>query len=447
MPRDAVDPAAAGTMAAARPHSAHAHLAGHVALVAETAALYLLDDAQADLLARGLLAGDAGTALALARLGLTLPAPVPPPADPARPVRALALTVSQTCNLACVYCYAGGGSFGGPDKRMSWDVARQALDALIADTPPGGGVKIAFMGGEPMASRDLIRRSVLHARRRAAARAVSVGFSMTTNATLVTPEDAAFLADHRFAVTVSLDGSRAVNDRLRPARGGAGSFDRVAQGLARLGAQSDRIALSARVTVTPENLDLEETMAALGALGFTSVGVSPMITSPAGQGALREGDFATLLGAMIRCGEAWLEATLAGGTHPFANLATALGELHRGQPRSHACGAARDYLAVDAGGTYSACHRFVNDPLGRMGALGEGIDHAARTAWLAARSVEQQVPCTACWARRLCGGGCHHEVLHAGRPACDYVRGWLHFAMTAYARMIAARPGWFDGTV
>lgn len=446
MPRDLADPAAPAVIQAARPQSAHAHLAGDLVLVAETAALYRLDEGQVATLARGLMAGDHGAAQALEQLGLALPAPRPPPQDPARPVRALALTVSQTCNLACVYCYASGGSFGGPDRRMPWDVARQALDALIADTPPGGSVRIAFMGGEPLASRELIRRSVRHARHRAAARAVSVGFSMTTNATLVTAEDADFLAEHRFAVTVSLDGGRAVNDRLRPTRGGAGSFDRVAEGLARLGARSDRIALSARVTATPDNLDLEATMTALAALGFTSVGVSPMIASPTGQGALRDEDFTTLLDAMIRCGEAWLDATLAGGSHPFANLATALGELHRGQPRSHACGAARDYLAVDASGTYSACHRFVNDPLGRMGALAEGIDHRARSAWLAERAVERQTPCASCWARRLCGGGCHHEVLHAGRPACDYVRGWLHFAMTAYARMIRDRPDWFDAT-
>lgn len=439
MPRDISE---ADLIAAARPLSPHVHLAGDIALVAETAALYRLDPAQADALADGLLAGDALPALA--RLGLTAPLPEPPPADPTRPVRALALTVSQTCNLACVYCYASGGNFGGTDKRMAWSVAQGAIDALIVSTPPGGSVKIAFMGGEPTASRDLIRRSVLHARRKAAVRAVSVGFSITTNATLITAEDAAFLADHRFAVTVSLDGDKVANDRLRPARGGKGSFERVAAGLQHLVRQADRIALSARVTATPDNLDLAATMAALGELGFRSVGVSPMITSPTGQGALEPQDFRRLLAAMVGCGEDWLAATLAGRPHPFANLATALGELHRGQPRSHSCGAARDYLAVDATGDYSACHRFVNDPAGKLGSLGDGIDHGARRDWLNLRTVEVQSPCTTCWARRLCGGGCHHEVRHAGRPACDYVRGWLHFAITAYSRLIAARPDWFD---
>ena len=431
MARDAGDPAREA-MLAATPRSRHVHLAGDVALVAETAALYRLDAAQTARLADGLTRGDAATAEAIAALGLAVPAAVPPARDLTRPVRALALTVSQTCNLACVYCYAAGGNFGGRDTRMDWDVARQAIDQLVAGTPPGGSVRIAFMGGEPAVARDLIRQSVLHARRRAAARAMSVGFSTTTNATLLTAEDAVFLAEHRFAVTVSLDGARAANDRLRPARGGAGSFDRVAKGVAHLAAHSDRIALSARVT------------AALGGLGFTSVGVSPMIASPTGEAALQAADFEALLAQMIRCGEDWMEATLDGRHHPFANLATALTELHRGKPRSHGCGAARDYLAVDASGNYSACHRFVNDAAGAMGSLGDGVDHRRRQSFLAERAVEGQQPCTSCWARRLCGGGCHHEVIKAGRPACDYVRGWLHYALSAYVRLIDARPDWFD---
>lgn len=419
------------------------HLAGTLAYVAETAAIWRLDAAAMDRLALALATGDEA---ALASIGLALPPPAPAPATPARAIRALALTVSQTCNLACGYCYAGGGSFGGADTRMDWPTARAAINALVAETPPGGGIRIAFMGGEPMIARDLIRQTVAHTRALCRARAISVGFSMTTNATLVTEEDAEFLATHRFAVTVSLDGARATNDRLRPMRGGGGSFDRVRAGLAPLGARADRIALSARVTVTPANLDLRETVAALAALGFTSIGVSPLLTAAGGRGVLGADDFPKLLDAMIACGEDWLAATLDGRAHPFANLATALNELHSGAARSHGCGAARDYLAVDASGKYSACHRFVNDPLGQMGSLEAGIDHAHRSHWLSARSVEGQQTCRTCWARRLCGGGCHHEVLHAGRPACDHVRGWLDFALHAYGRMMAERPDWFDGS-
>ncbi|MBO6867565.1 MAG: SPASM domain-containing protein [Thalassococcus sp.] len=430
-------------IAPSRPRSAHAHLAGDLLLLADQAAVFGLSPEDALRMSRALTKGDGATQAELARLGLDgVPAPMPD--TTLQPVRALALTVSQSCNMACGYCYAAGGSFGGPDTRMTPEVAQRAIDQLIDSTPPGGAVKIAFMGGEPMLARDLIMGSVRHTRERAAARAISIGFSMTTNGTLLRPEDAAFLAEQRFAVTVSLDGDRETNDRLRPMNGGQGSFDRIAKRLAPLFDLKDRLSLSARVTATPNNLDIPRTVAALSELGFSSVGVSPMLTSPTGKGALRADDLPLLLQAMIDASENWLADTLAGRPNAFANLATALQEIHRGKARDHSCGAVRDYLAVDAQGAYSACHRFVNDPLGEMGDLDSGIDHKARDTFLRQRTVTAQESCQTCWARKLCGGGCHHEVLHAGRPACDFVRGWLHFALGAYARMMAEKPDWFD---
>lgn len=434
----------AGSLA---PGAAVAHVAGEMLLVAESAAIYRLGPVEARRVAQAIDVGPDETGAVLGGLGLA--ADTSPPVHTAEPgpIRALALTVAQSCNLACGYCYASGGSFGGPEGRMRWEVARTAIDRLIASAPPGGAVKIAFMGGEPLVARALIRKATEHARTRAASRAVRVGFSLTTNATLLTPEDADFFARHRFAVTVSLDGGREVNDRLRPARGGGGSFDRAVVRLAPLVARRDAIVLSARVTATPENLDIPQVVADLGAAGFTSVGVSPLLAAPGGRGALGPGDFGRLLDGMIACGEDWMEATLAKRAHPFANLATALVELHRGQARSHSCGAVRDYLAVDASGAYAACHRFVNDARGAMGSLGTGVDEAAREAFLADRAVERQAPCRVCWARRLCGGGCHHEVLNSGRPACDYVRGWLDHALRAYGRLLDGRPEWFDETL
>jgi uncharacterized protein len=49
-------------------------------------------------------------------------------------------------------------------------------------------------------------------------------------------------------------------------------------------------------------------------------------------------------------------------------------------------------------------------------------------------------PCSTCWARYLCGGGCYHEVARRGRPGCDYIRGWLAFCLGAYAELSMIYP-------
>ncbi len=101
-------------------------------------------------------------------------------------------------------------------------------------------------------------------------------------------------------------------------------------------------------------------------------------------------------------------------------------------------------MGVSADGELAACHRFVNEPAGRMGDVFNGIDSQLQNKWLAERHVHQQSPCSQCWARYLCGGGCHHEVIERGRIACDYIRGWLHFTLQSYERINRLVPNWMN---
>jgi uncharacterized protein len=359
------------------------------------------------------------------------------------PVRSLSLAVAQKCNLACGYCYAQGGSFGAAAQSMEWQVARDSVHRLLASAEPGSRINLAFMGGEPLVNRALIRKTTEYALAAARARQVRVGFSITTNGTLIEPDDGAFFEEHGFAVTVSLDGVKEDHDRLRPTRGGRGSFDRIVERLKPVLRHKRRMQVSARVTVTPLNLDLPATLDGLLALGFDSVGFSPMLSAPNSRLELDKGDLQTMLDGMIACGRKFEAEVAAGRPYPFANLADALREIHRGTHRPYACGAGAGYLGVSAQGGLFACHRFVEDEAGRLGSVAEGVDRAKRQAWLSDRHVHRQEPCRTCWARYLCGGGCHHEVIHRGRPACDFIRGWLHYCLQAYVNVAQSRPDFF----
>src|SRR5262249_25932113 len=61
------------------------------------------------------------------------------------PLRALSLAVAERCNLGCTYCYAQGGSFGGPARNMPWEVAQAAVQRLFAEAKPGERVTLAFL--------------------------------------------------------------------------------------------------------------------------------------------------------------------------------------------------------------------------------------------------------------------------------------------------------------
>lgn len=353
------------------------------------------------------------------------------------PMRALSLAVAQRCNLACTYCYADGGSFGSTARDMPADVAAASVRRLIGEASPGDRVNLAFMGGEPLLNRALVRETTELAARLAADKGVAIGFSLTTNGTLLGAADAEFLDRFRFAITISLDGVGAVHDRLRPAKGGRGTYQRVLDNATALLAGRSRCKVFARITVTPSNLSLRETLDAFVAAGFDAVGFSPLLRAPSGREEMQAADFETLLAQMRACGEEFERRMVRGQPYPFSNMTSALEEIHRGTHRPFPCGAGAGYLGVSADGDLFACHRFVGDEAFKMGDLARGVDGQAQHSWLSSRAVDRQEPCRTCWARYLCGGGCHYESIHRGRPACGYIRGWLDYVLGAYVRLAA----------
>jgi len=353
----------------------------------------------------------------------------------APPLHALSLAIAQKCNLGCTYCYAQQGEFGGDAKNMSQDTANRAVDLLVAGAEPGARLNLAFLGGEPLVNRTVLQAATRRGAELARERGLTMTFSITSNGTLLTEADADFFEEFGFAVTISLDGPRETHNALRMYKSGQGSFDRIMSNLQPLFARQRRMQVSARVTVTPGNVQLKRTLDEFIAAGFHSVGFSPMLSAPNGNGEMQAGDLELMLGAMIECGHEFERKTAAGERYPFANMVNAMREIEKGTHRPYPCGAGAGYLGVSADGDLAACHRFVGDEAGAMGSLGDGIDLKARADWLADRHVHRQEPCRSCWARYLCGGGCHHEVIKRGRPACDYIRGWLHYCLEAYLRM------------
>ena len=112
-------------MVESRPRSPDAHL-----LVEEDGAhLFLPNGSRLYDIEPGLVAevevalAEGAVATLLDRLHLTERRYVDDEAPEAPAMHALSLAVAQACNLACSYCYAEQGSFGGPARSMPLEVA------------------------------------------------------------------------------------------------------------------------------------------------------------------------------------------------------------------------------------------------------------------------------------------------------------------------------------
>jgi uncharacterized protein len=133
----------------------------------------------------------------------------------------LLLLISENCNLSCTYCY---GSYNTKRKAlMDYETAKKALDfahSLKID-------EIAFFGGEPLLNFELIKKVVAYSNEKG----YKINFSMTTNATLVNKEIAAFCKNFGIQVSVSIDGPRETHNLTRVYDNGRGSYDDVINGI------------------------------------------------------------------------------------------------------------------------------------------------------------------------------------------------------------------------
>ncbi len=350
-------------------------------------------------------------------------------------VRSISLNLAQTCNMACRYCYADEGHFGGRARLMGEEVALATVDRLFLEAEPDARMVLGFMGGEPLLARDLLHRTARYAWEKARREGRDIRFSLTTNGTLIREADAELFRDLPFTVTFSIDGTRDVHDLLRPMKNGGGSYDAMISGLETIERVGRPLQLAARATVTARTGRLLPLLDHMIELGFDDVGFSPVLVSPDPKLAFSAADFQTFLSHMIECGEKALREIKAGRSYPFGNLESALQEIHRGTHRPFPCGAGAGYLSANAEGKLFACHRLIDDPAFAMGDVRNGSDEAARSRHLSRSHVDLMEPCKRCWARYLCGGGCYHEVKARGRLACDYIRGWLEFCLCAYVEL------------
>lgn len=153
-----------------------------------------------------------------------------------RKLRLLVLELTRSCNMACRYCidseaYNQKDCFSSTNMHES--VALRGVDYLLEhssdQTYP---LAISFYGGEPLLRFSTLEKVVQYARKRAEGQNREIGFSVTTNGTLLTTEIAGFLIKNSIQTVISLDGPMKSHDRYRRfKKDGCGTFQAVISGL------------------------------------------------------------------------------------------------------------------------------------------------------------------------------------------------------------------------
>ena len=227
------------------------------------------------------------------------------------PLSTVILNVTTGCNLGCGYCYKEDLNAPSAARRMEYETAVRSIDLLFSEGHARDRVNVVFFGGEPLSNIGLIRQVVDYAEAKGQAEGKIVDFSLTTNATLLTPEIVDYLDAHRFGIAVSIDGPKAYHDLRRRTVGGKGSYDVVAEKVRMLLGRYKSRPVGARVTLTAGVTDILAIHRHLkDELGFAEVGFAPVTSGESEIFNLSGPELAEVFAGMKALGRDYLAAAL-----------------------------------------------------------------------------------------------------------------------------------------
>ncbi len=321
-------------------------------------------------------------------------------------VKALCLHIAHDCNLSCKYCFAEEGEYKGERSLMSFETGKAALDFLIENSGSRKNLEVDFFGGEPLMNWDVVKRLVEYARSREKEAGKNFRLTLTTNGVLLNDEILEFANREMSNIVCSIDGRKEIHDRMRPFRGGQGSYDLILPKFKLVAKSRGQTNYYVRGTYTHFNTDFSKDVIHLMDEGFEQISVEPVVAPPEEAYALREEDVPALLEQYDILAD---EIIMRRKEGRFVNFFHFMIDLEGGPcvaKRLSGCGAGCEYLAVTPKGELYPCHQFVGNPDFLMGNVNEGIKRDDIRKKFALLSVYTKDKCKDCFAKFYCSGGC-----------------------------------------
>ena len=328
-------------------------------------------------------------------------------------IKALCLHIAHTCNLNCSYCFASQGKYNGERAVMSFEVGKQALDFLIANSGTRHNLEVDFFGGEPLMNWQVVKDLVLYARSIEKQHNKNFRFTLTTNGILIDDDVIDFCNKEMSNVVLSLDGRKEVHDRYRVDYAGNGSWEKVVPKFQKLVAARGDKNYYMRGTFTHANPDFLNDIKCMLDLGFTELSMEPVVCPKDDPEALTPEDIEIIKDQYDQLAELMRQRRKEGRPFTFYHYMIDL----KGGPciykRISGCGSGTEYMAVTPWGDLYPCHQFVGDESYKLGDIWNGVSNHERQEEFRSCNVYARPECADCWAKLWCSGGCAANALHA----------------------------------
>ena len=353
------------------------------------------------------------------------------------PVKALCLHVAHDCNLRCKYCFASTGDFGQGRKIMPPEIAKKAIDFVIARSGVRHNIEVDFFGGEPLMAWDTVTQTVDYARSLEEKYNKKFRFTITTNGLLLDEDKRKYINENMDNCVLSLDGRREVNDAFRKTVAGTGSYDTIVPKFKALVDERDpNLDYYARGTFTSHNLDFAEDVLSIADAGFDRLSVEPVTADPGCGYDLTEDDLPKIEAEYDRLTDIMLERKKEGKPFTFFHFMVDLDQGPCVVKRLRGCGAGYEYVAVTPDGDIYPCHQFVGKDEFKQGSVLDQSFNMDIAQKFAGMNIYSRPKCQKCWAKFYCSGGCsaanynmNHDMNDSYDLGCEMERKRLECAI------------------
>lgn len=353
------------------------------------------------------------------------------------PVKALCLHVAHDCNLRCKYCFASTGDFGQGRKIMPPDIAKKAIDFVIARSGVRHNIEVDFFGGEPLMAWNTVTQTVDYARSLEEKYNKKFRFTITTNGLLLDEDKRKYINENMDNCVLSLDGRREVNDEFRKTVAGTGSYDTIVPKFKALVDERDpNLDYYARGTFTSHNLDFAEDVLSIADAGFDRLSVEPVTADPGCGYDLTEDDLPKIEAEYDRLTDIMLERKKEGKPFTFFHFMVDLDQGPCVVKRLRGCGAGYEYVAVTPDGDIYPCHQFVGKDEFKQGSVLDQSFNMDIAQKFAGMNIYSRPKCQKCWAKFYCSGGCsaanynmNHDMNDSYDLGCEMERKRLECAI------------------
>ena len=344
-------------------------------------------------------------------------------------VKALCLHIAHDCNLACKYCFAEEGEYHGRRALMSLEAGKKALDFLVANSGSRVNLEVDFFGGEPLMNWQVVHDLVEYGRSLEEPNNKKFRFTLTTNGVLLNDEILEFANREMANIVLSIDGRKEINDKMRPFRGGQGSYDLIVPKFQKVAESRGQERYYVRGTFTRNNLDFSRDVLHLADLGFQQISVEPVVAGPEDDYAIREEDLPALKEEYDRLAAEMIKRRKEGKAFNFFHFMIDLEGGPCVAKRLSGCGSGTEYLAVTPWGDLYPCHQFVGNEKFLMGNVEEGVLRSDIRDEFKSCNVYAKEKCRKCFAKFYCSGGCaansynfHGNINDAYDVGCELER-------------------------